>query len=155
MTRLKHGADTIGIAFFVLLVVLLGFRITQGADFSDESYYAIFIDDWLKGGIATSTFRAIHQTAALIVYPVALVYARLTGSSDGLFLFLRVLFLIGAAVSALFWVVLLKQLGHRLLAWAGGILVLSFVPFGLPRHPTTRLASKPWRLRLLRLDVPP
>jgi hypothetical protein len=45
---LKHRADTIGIAFFVLLVVLLGFRITQGADFSDESYYAIFIDDWSK-----------------------------------------------------------------------------------------------------------
>ncbi len=49
-----------------------------------------------------------------------------------MFLFLRVLFLVGAAVSALFWVIFLKRIGHRLLAWAGGILVLSFVPFGLP-----------------------
>jgi hypothetical protein len=128
--RLK--ADPIGIALFVLLVALLAWRITRGADFGDESYYAVFIDDWLKGSIATSTFLAIHQTAALLVYPAALAYAHFTGSSDGLFLLLRVLFLAGAVVSALCCVVFLKRLGHRLLAWGGGILVLSFIPFGLP-----------------------
>ena len=125
-------ADAVGIALFVLLVALLAWRITRGADFGDESYYAVFIDDWLKGSIATSTFRTIHQTAALLVYPAALAYARFTGSSDGLFLLLRVLFLAGAVISALTCVVFLKRLGHRLLAWAAGILVISFIPFGLP-----------------------
>ena len=125
-------ADAVWIALFFLLVALLAWRITRGADFGDESYYAVFIDDWLKGSIATSTFLTIHQTAALLVYPAALAYAHFTGSSDGLFLLLRVLFLAGAVISALCCVVFLKRLGHRLLAWAGGILVLAFIPFGLP-----------------------
>jgi hypothetical protein len=124
--------DAVGIALTLLLVAALAFRITRGADLSDESYYALFIDDWLKGSIATSAFRTIHQTAALIVYPAAVLYAKAMGSSDGLFLFLRVLFLIGAVASSFFWTIFLKRLGHRLLAWAGGIFVLSFVPFGLP-----------------------
>jgi hypothetical protein len=124
--------EPVGIAIFALLVVLLAIRITRGVDFGDESYYAIFIDDWLKGGIASSAFLSIHQTAALTVYPAALAYAALKGSSDGLFLFLRVLFLAGAVASALCWVNFLKALGYRLAAWAGGIVVLSFIPFGLP-----------------------
>src|SRR5690242_15875793 len=93
-----------GLAGFALLLVLLAVRITRGADFGDESYYAIFIDDWLKGDIASSPFLTIHQTAALLVYPAALAYVALKGSSDGLLLLLRMLFLAGAVVSALCWV---------------------------------------------------
>ncbi|HET7124481.1 MAG TPA: hypothetical protein VFI51_10260 [Bradyrhizobium sp.] len=129
---MNSKVDAVGIASTLLLVAALAFRLTQGADLSDESYYALFIDDWLKGSIATSAFRTIHQTAALIAYPAAVLYAKGVGSSDGLFLFLRVLFLIGAVASCFFWTIFLKRLGHRLLAWAGGLLVLSFVPFGLP-----------------------
>jgi hypothetical protein len=108
--------DAVGIALTLLLVAALAFRITRGADLSDESYYALFIDDWLKGSIATSAFRTIHQTAALIVYPAAVLYAKAMGSSDGLFLFLRVLFLIGAVASSFFWTIFLKRLGHRIIA---------------------------------------
>ena len=132
LARRYGKGEAAGVAIFTLLLVLLAIRITRGADLGDESYYAIFIDDWLKGGIASSSFLDIHQTAALAVYPAALAYAALKGSSDGLFLFLRALFLAGAVASALCWVIFLKQLGYRLLAWAGGIFVLSFIPFGLP-----------------------
>jgi len=129
----RNGTTNVaGAAAFALLVVLLGVRLTRGVDFSDESYYALYIDDWLKGSIATSTLLSIQQTAALIVYPASLLYTLLTGSSDGLFLFLRFLFLIGAAASASFWIIFLQRLGHRWMAWGGGILVLAFVPFGLP-----------------------
>jgi hypothetical protein len=122
----------VGLAGFAVLLVLLAVRITRGADFGDESYYAIFIDDWLKGGIASSSFLTIHQTAALVVYPAALAYVALKGSSDGLLLSLRMLFLTGAVVSALCWVNFQKRAGYRLPAWAGGIVILSFIPFGLP-----------------------
>jgi hypothetical protein len=42
---------------FVLLVALLAFPITRGANFSDESDNALSIDDWLKGSILTDAFR--------------------------------------------------------------------------------------------------
>src|SRR4051794_20760660 len=70
----NRGPNAVGAAVFALLLILLIVRLTQGVDLSDESYYAIFIDDWLKGGIATSTLLSIHQTAALIVYPAARLY---------------------------------------------------------------------------------
>ena len=74
----------------------------------------------------------LHQTAALIVYPAVLAYSALNGSTDGLFLFLRVLFLIGSVVSAAVWILFLLRIHHRIAAWAGGALVLAFIPFGLP-----------------------
>src|ERR1700755_1139482 len=91
-----------GVSAMALLAVLIALRITRGVDLSDESYYAIFIDDWLKGGINTSAFLSVHQTAALVVYPAAWLYTKLTGSSEGLLLFLRTIFLLGAVVSSFF-----------------------------------------------------
>lgn len=128
---LRKTADWAGMAAFAVITLLIAARITNGIDLSDEAYYAIFLDDWLKGGIGTSTLVTLHQTAALIVYPAALVYSTFNGSSDGLFLFLRILFLIGTIISAAFWTLYLFRLNHTA-AWAGGVLVLAFIPFGLP-----------------------
>ncbi len=153
LARRYGKAEATGVAIFALLLVLLAIRITRGADLGDESYYAIFIDDWLKGGIATSSFLDIHQTAALAVYPAALAYTALKGSSDGLFLFLRALFLAGAVASALCWVIFLKRLGYRLLAWAGGIFVLSFIPFGLPAPSYNTLGQQALTIALASFGV--
>ena len=128
----RKATHWIGAAAFVVITFLIAARITNGIDLSDEAYYAIFVDDWLKGGIATSTLITLHQTAALLVYPATLAYSALNGSSDGLFLFLRVLFLIGTVVSAAIWILFLLRFSHRIVAWAGGALVLAFIPFGLP-----------------------
>ena len=122
----------IGPVLFVGLALLLLWRITLGMDLTDEAYYAIFIDDWLKGSIRSSSFLSLHQTAALIVYPATKLYQSVAGTSDGLFLFLRGLFLSGAVVSAGAWFVFMLRLGSRLLAWTACIAVLAFVPFGLP-----------------------
>ena len=40
--------DLIGVIIAAALLTFLAFRITQAADLTDESYYAVFIDDWLK-----------------------------------------------------------------------------------------------------------
>ncbi|WP_205772415.1 hypothetical protein [Microvirga calopogonii] len=124
--------DLLGTTVLIIFIGLIGTRLTKGVDLTDEAYYAIFLDDWLKGGIATSAFLTLHQTAALIVYPAALIYVAVKGSSDGLLLFLRALFLIGAVASAAVWIVFMRRIGHRLYAWAGGLLILAFIPFGLP-----------------------
>jgi hypothetical protein len=59
---------------FVAILLTLAWRLRQVADFSDESYYAIFIDDWLKAGIHSSALLMLHQTAALVVYPMGRVF---------------------------------------------------------------------------------
>jgi hypothetical protein len=38
----------------VILLTLLAYRMTIGVDLSDESYYATFLDGWLKDGLATA-----------------------------------------------------------------------------------------------------
>lgn len=126
------AADAVpGIAFLLLAVVIL-LRLDKGTDFSDEAYYALFVDDWLKGGIDSSSYLVVHETAALIVFPFAWLYLQVTGSTDGLFLFLRYLYLLGSVLASAAVIVLLRRLGLGVRSWSGGLLILAFIPFGLP-----------------------
>jgi hypothetical protein len=138
----QRTADAAGAIMFLFLAAVLIIRVTKGVDLSDEAYYAIFLDDWLKGSIASSSLLMLHQTAALIVYPAALLYSAIKGSSEGLSLFLRGIFLLGALVSALAWVLFLRKLEYRLMAWAGGLLIFAFVPFGLPAPSYNTIAQQ-------------
>lgn len=124
--------DRIGLVLFASVGLLMAARLPIGLDLSDEAYYAIFLDDWLKGGIATSTLLTLHQTAALLLYPLARIHMALAGSSDGLLLVLRVVFLLGEIAAAAFWVCFLRRLGAGLGAWCVGAAIIAFVPFGLP-----------------------
>jgi hypothetical protein len=119
-----------GAVAFMMIFSALAWRLTETIDLTDESYYAAFIDDWLKGGIATSTLTTVHQTAALIVYPAAIGYSAVVGSSDGMILFLRVVYLLGSAVASIVWLGFLLKLGTPV-TWAGALICLVFVPFGL------------------------
>lgn len=139
---LSKKAHAAGIALFILITGLLALRITKGIDFSDEAYYAFFVSDWLFSSISKSTLITLHQTAALIVYPAAYLFKMMTGSTDGLFLFLRSLFLLGNILAAFFWMFFLRRAGYTLPVWLGGILVLSFIPFGLPAPSYNSLSSQ-------------
>lgn len=123
---------SVGILAFGGVSIALAVRLTQGLDLGDESYYAQFVVEWLRNGIAQSPFRTLHQTSALIVAPWAWALATFQGSTDGLFLVLRGLFLSGSLLAASFWYVFMRTLGYRGLAWSGAILILAFIPFGLP-----------------------
>jgi hypothetical protein len=121
-----------GLALLTSFGAAMVWRITQGADFLDESYYASFIYDWLKGGIRGSTLMTLHQTAELIVYPAAKVYATIVGGDTGLILFLRALFLIGNVAAGLTWLRFLGQAGFGPLRWLVAAAAVAFIPFGLP-----------------------
>ena len=125
-------ARWIGLSLFAVVACALAWRITVGIDLSDESYYAIFVDDWLKGSIASSPLLPLHQTAALIVYPFARLYAALRGSETGLFLFLRALYLVGAVLAACVLAAFLRRGAEQGQAWLAAAAFLAFVPFGLP-----------------------
>lgn len=131
-TRPLSAADAGGALLFVLLATVLIARLNKGLDLSDESYYALFVDDWLKGGIDSSSYLVIHQTAALLTLPFAWLFREVNGSTSGMFLFLRHLFLGGAVISAGVVVFVMRRLVGNVHGWLAGLLLLGFIPFGLP-----------------------
>ena len=120
------------IAVVGTVLALLAFRMTLGIDLSDEGYYVSFIDGWLKTGIRNSTALGLHQTAALIVYPFAKVYAILNGSSDGLVLFLRFIYLLMSCAAGVCFYQLVRQIRGRTIAIFASLTVVAFIPFSLP-----------------------
>jgi hypothetical protein len=117
------------------LLVTIGcvsWRITRGVDLSDESYYAIFLHEWFKEGIRASPFLMLHQISELVVYPAALVYRALVGSTGGLILFLRCLYMLGSTIAALSTVQFLRRAGVGSIRWISGSLVVAFIPYNLP-----------------------
>lgn len=132
LTFRMKSHDMVGSVLFASVGILMAARLPIGLDLSDEAYYAIFLDNWLKGGIAMSTLLTLHQTAALLLYPLARIHVALVGSSDGLLLVLRTVFLVGEVAAAALWVCFLRRLGVGVGAWCIGAAIIAFVPFGLP-----------------------
>ncbi|MBA2653298.1 MAG: hypothetical protein H0U73_13700 [Tatlockia sp.] len=120
------------IIFVALLLAIILKRITIGIDLADESYYASFLDDWLKDGLKNSANLMIHQTAELLLFPFAYTYQSVVGSETGLILFLRVIYTLlsfGAMLSLYFFIK--PQQGQLIgaMVFAFGVL---FIPWGLP-----------------------
>lgn len=115
-----------------LCIILLAARLTIGIDLSDESYYAAFIDGWLKTGIEHSRNLMIHQTADFLVYPLALIFRSVNGGSDGLILFLRLVYLtIATLASTILYRAVAPRYGRPMGTLVAACALL-FVPFGLP-----------------------
>lgn len=125
-------AAFVGGSLFCLIALALLWRLPMGIDLSDEAYYAIFVDDWLKGGIRTSTLTTVHQTALLPAFAILRIRAELFGNSDGLVLSLRWIYLIFSIVSAVAWLSLFIRLSNSFYAWLCAAFALAFIPFGLP-----------------------
>ncbi len=115
-----------------ICIAALAFRMTLGIDLGDESYYAAFVDGWLKTGLNQNRFLMVHQTADLLVYPFAAGFRDLRGTADGLVLFLRFIYLTVASLSAmsLYWAV--APFRGRAIATLVTVFALLFIPFNLP-----------------------
>jgi len=120
------------VLLFGLCLAALAFRVTLGVDLGDEAYYAAFIDGWLKDGLGKSPFLMVHQTADLVVYPLALLYRAMRGNADGLVLFLRLLYLTVSALSAACLYRAIAPYRGRALALLAALFSLLFIPFSLP-----------------------
>jgi hypothetical protein len=116
----------------VVVLVLLAYRMTIGVDLADESYYVTFLDGWLKDGLGHSQDLVVHQSAALLVFPAARFYTWIVGSERGLVLFLRFVFLAMACGASLCLYRFIRRLRDEAVAWSSALLVLCFIPFGLP-----------------------
>ncbi|MBA2656665.1 MAG: hypothetical protein H0U70_06720 [Tatlockia sp.] len=120
------------IFIFISLLALILNRITLGIDLGDESYYASFLDGWLKDGIKNSNNLMIHQTAALLLFPFAYAYQAVVGSETGLILYLRLIYTLMSFGAMLTLYYFLKPIQGKLFStvvFAFGVL---FIPWGLP-----------------------
>lgn len=131
-TSIRNSSLSLPVAAIVISVMLLTFRMTIGVDLSDESYYATFVDGWLKTGVAGSDDLMVHQTAALWVYPWAVVYRILSGGVDGLVLALRLNYLAFATAASVCLFCAVSAYRGRLAATIAAVFALWFIPFSLP-----------------------
>jgi hypothetical protein len=114
------------------VLAVLAYRMSIGVDLTDESYYVTFLDGWLKDGLNHSENLVVHQTAALLVYPAALLYTWIAGGERGLVLFLRGIYLAMACAAGLCQYLFIRCVRGAPIAWAVALLVVCFMPFGLP-----------------------
>lgn len=120
------------IPYFLLLFMLVVYRVTIGVDLSDESYYTTFIDGWFKFGLGHSPNLMLHQTADWLAYPFAYFYYWLIGSNTGIVLFLRCLYVIFSFLAMLCFFNLSKRITPVLVAALTSGVVFLFMPWSLP-----------------------
>ncbi len=97
-----------------------------------SSYYATFIDGWLKDGLCCGKNLVLHQTAELLVLPFAWLYTAVTGGERGLMLFLRIVFMGASCVTGICCYRFIARIRSRSVAFCAAMLVVCFVPFSLP-----------------------
>lgn len=120
----------------IFLVVL--YRLTLGVGYSDkiffgdESYYASFIDGWLKLGIGHNYNLMIHQTASWLIYPFSLFYRWLMGDLTGIILFFRILYLALSFLAAISFFCLGKRITSITNTTLVSLMIFLFIPFSLP-----------------------
>ncbi len=130
--RPRGARDWIAVAVFAATAAASYARLYFGVDLTDDAYYAALPWAFHLGHRPVLDEWAIHQLAALPLLPAVSAWARLTGSSDGLVLFLRHLHFVAAlGVAGLVWGWLRARFDHRI-AWLCSAVVVAYVPFHMP-----------------------
>jgi hypothetical protein len=83
------------ICFFAIVLALFCavFRLTRGVDFTDEAYYAAVAYRFVLGDKPFVDQILVHQTAFLLFTPLVGLFHWVSGGTEGLVLFLRIMFL--------------------------------------------------------------
>lgn len=116
---------------FYAALLLLCVRILFGIDIDDEGQYASQIDAILRFGGPFSKDLFLQQIAAFpILLPVKL-YQTFLGN-DGIYLFLRILFVSLTLVCARAYFLFARSLYNLNFAWIAAASAVCFVPFSIP-----------------------
>lgn len=113
-------------------VVFFTVRLPVGIDLADESYYLTHIVEWLRKGFAQSDNLNIQQLSALFVYPFARAVISSSGDLSGAILFLRMVYAGTVMATCLPLYFFLRRLRPAPTAALGAMLLIGFIPFGLP-----------------------
>jgi hypothetical protein len=112
-------------------VALLCNRLFYGVDFLDESYYVAIPYSYALGAQPFVDEIAVHQSAALVTYPLVKLYYVLTGGAAGIILFMRGAYLVFClGVSVLAYLTLRDFIDRRAAALIA-LLTVAFAPGNL------------------------
>lgn len=119
-------------AIILAILIFFYFRLPRGVDVTDEAYYLTHSIELLRNSFTGSFNLNIQQLSELFVYPLFSAYVTITGNVDGVFLFMRVIYLliaILACVPLYICVARLRSPSTAAITFAFGVM---FIPFGLP-----------------------
>jgi hypothetical protein len=141
LTRGDRVSVVVGGLVFALAAVALYVRTHFAIDFSDDSFYVALPYSFTLGHRPIADEVAIHQFAGMMTTPFVELFLWITGSAEGLVLYVRhlyVLFAVATAAVAARYLARLIGLGSALLISA---CVLAYVPFNLPNLSYNTIAS--------------
>lgn len=124
--RLRQLTATESISAFSWLGALgvLRYRIPYGVNHSDEAFYSALPYSFLIGNQPYLDERTVHQNAGILLMPLYRLYLAAAGSTDGIILFNRYLYLTYIAfVSVLAFRLITRIVNFSTGCWAAALLV--------------------------------
>lgn len=116
--------------YCILLIFISIFviRCFWGFDWSDETYYIALPHRFLTGDNLFVNSWDIHQIGAILLTPFVYLYKILIGSTDGIILFFRILYIIFNFGVIVISYEILKKVYNKKIALYVNIIFMSFVP---------------------------
>ena len=122
----RFGFLLIAAAFSALILAWFLFHITHGILYADEAFYLTIADRLAKGDKLILDEWQLSQFTVFFQYLPYRLYVLLTGSNDGVILYMRYLYTIVHLLT--YWYIIFKLRKHPLQAIASAFLFCSFVP---------------------------
>ncbi|HEX2674487.1 MAG TPA: hypothetical protein VHM25_26610 [Polyangiaceae bacterium] len=110
---------------------VLRYRLPYGVDHTDEAFYSALPYSFLIGNQPYLDERTVHQNAGILLMPMYRLYLALAGSTDGIILFNRYLYLAYVTFTSLLaWRLVSRITNFSTACWAAALLA-SFGYFNL------------------------
>jgi hypothetical protein len=123
--------ERIGVGSWLGALGVLRYRIPYGVDHADEAFYSALPYSFLIGNQPYLDERTVHQNAGILLMPLYRVYLALAGSTDGIILFNRYLYLTYVAFASLLVVRFVRRIVNLSTACWTAALLASFGYFNL------------------------
>ena len=114
---------------FIGGLILLIWKIPYGWGAYDEPYYPAIASRFVSGDRPGIDEWDSGQWSSMLLTPFVMAYMRITGSSEGIIFFFRVLFVIFQTIVSGMIIRMLKR--HGITAYIAGVFFLLYVPFNL------------------------
>ncbi len=125
--------DELVAALIVAYVVVMSFRrLAYGVDWADESFAYAITQRYALGDRPFVDEFNLRQSAGLIITPFYWLYMKMTGGTDGIVFYLRVLFFILQMGVGFSVYELAEKRIPRAFALVAGALPVAFIPFSMP-----------------------
>lgn len=144
--RLRFPGSVWNLRWYCLFFLILasGFRLQFGVDFTDDAFYAAVPASYVAGNLPFEFENSTQQGAAVLMWPLSWLHARLVGSHLGIILFYRVVLLLLTLLSAGFIYRALRRHASASVAGVLCLLPIAFAPFEIKTLSYNSIGSLCW-----------